>query len=311
LGNKGYKILIVEDSRFHQEILSQVLRAEHTFIFAETGQEALEKALTERPDLIVLDIILPGMDGFEVLAEMKKKEAIRSIPVIVITGMTKIEDEAKGLTLGAVDYITKPFNSIVVKTRIDIHLKIIAHMRLIEQLSLIDSLTNIPNRRQFDLHLLNEYNRTIREKTPISILMIDVDYFKRYNDTYGHQQGDVALQTVACAIESSLQRSTDIVARWGGEEFSVLLPNTCLDGAMKIAERIRKNVEIAAIQSVDSASQHNVTISIGVATMIPTFEITIAEIIRQADEALYAAKSAGRNRACSYTSLVNNEDVSA
>jgi len=290
------KILIVEDSRLNQEVLRRILGDDHTLSIAENGVEALEKAKTEYPDIILLDIVLPGMNGFDVLIELKKNDSTHSIPVIIISAMTKPDDEVKGLTLGAVDYITKPFNEIVVKTRIETQLKILKQMQIIEKFGFVDALTSIPNRRQFDRDLIREWNRAMREQTPLSILMIDVDHFKIYNDTHGHQQGDVALQTVASAIETSLKRSTDIAARWGGEEFVVLLPHTPLEGALSVAETIRANVESAIITGVDGTSPHNVTISIGVANMLPSTDNSIPKLIKLADEALYIAKDKGRNR---------------
>jgi len=294
------KILIIEDSKLNQEVLRRILADEHTVILAQDGPEGLEMASKEHPDLILLDIVLPGMDGFEVLTELKRIDKTHSIPVIIISAMSKPDDEVKGLTLGAVDYIAKPFNEIVVKTRVETHLRILKQMRVIEKFGFIDTLTNIPNRRQFDRDIIREWNRGKRDKKPFSILMIDVDHFKIYNDTHGHQQGDIALQTVAGAITTSLKRATDIAARWGGEEFAVLLPETELDGALKVAEAIRNNVETAMIPGDDGESVHNVTISIGVAPIIPGDDTSIAEIIRRADEALYKAKDAGRNKVCAY-----------
>jgi len=290
------KILAVEDSRLNQEILRNILSKEFNMVIAQDGIEALEKAKTEFPDLILLDIILPGINGFDVLAELKKCDISRLVPVIIITGKANPDDEVKGLKLGAVDYITKPFHEIVVKARVDTQVRILKQMRIIEQFGFIDTLTSIPNRRQFDQSLIMEWNRAIRENIPISIIMIDVDHFKIYNDTHGHQQGDVALQTVAGTIKSSLKRKTDIAARWGGEEFAVLLPNTAIDGAMMIAEEIRKNIESASIPCSADDSQHRITASMGVANMLPDNNTSIANLILKADKALYHAKDAGRNR---------------
>jgi len=290
------KILIVEDSKLNQEVLRKILKKEYNLDFAHDGPEALEKSKADHPDLILLDIILPGMNGFEVLTELKKIDATRSIPVIIITGRTDPEEEVKGLQLGAVDYITKPFHQVVVKARVETQVRILKQMRIIESFGYIDTLTNIPNRRQFDQNMIREWNRARREKKPLSILMIDVDHFKIYNDTFGHQQGDVALQTVAGTITSSLKRKSDIPARWGGEEFSVLLPNTTEEGAIQVAEEIRLNVESAVIPSAGGDSNFNVTISIGVASMTPEKSTDITNLILQADMALYQAKDAGRNR---------------
>ena len=300
---KKYKILIVEDSRLNQELLNRILKSEYEIIFALNGAEGLEKARNDGPDLILLDIILPLVDGFDVLTELKKQDHTRTIPVIIISGMSKPDDEVKGLLLGAVDYITKPFHEVVVKARVDTQIRILKQVRIIEQFGFVDMLTNIPNRRQFDHNLQTEWNRAMRENEPVSLLMIDVDHFKLYNDSYGHQQGDIALQTVAKAIAKTLKRKVDVAARWGGEEFAVLLPNTVPEGVMKVAERIRKNVESAVITEPDGMSQHNVTISIGVAHVLPSSDIKVAELIRQADEALYKAKDMGRNRVCDYSEV--------
>jgi len=240
---------------------------------------------------------LPGIDGFDLLKEFKKCDISHSIPVLIISGRSNPDDEVKGLTLGAVDYITKPFHEIVVTARVATQVRILEQMRIIEKFGFIDTLTGIPNRRQFDQFLIKEWNRSRREKLPMSILMLDVDHFKIYNDTHGHQQGDVALQTVAGTISSSLKRKTDIAARWGGEEFAVLLPNTEIIGAMQVAEDIVKNIESTKIPCSDGETFHNTTISIGVAQMLPEDDLSIANLILQADMALYKAKDMGRNRA--------------
>jgi len=191
-----FKILIVDDSRFNLEVLSRILLAaaaetndpdypQYIIATASSGPEALEKVISEKPDLVLLDIIMPGMSGFDVLAEFKKNEETRGVPVIIISGLADENDEEKGLLLGAVDYITKPFKNSIVIARVKTHLKIVEQMRIIERLSIIDQLTNIPNRRYFDNRINSEWKRAIREKADISILMIDVDHFKKFNDTYG------------------------------------------------------------------------------------------------------------------------------
>jgi len=290
------KILVVEDSKLNQEVLRRILHKEYTLDFAVDGAEALDKIKSESTDLILLDLILPSMSGFEVLAEIKKCDSTRSIPVIIITGRTDPEDEVKGLQLGASDYITKPFHEVVVIARVETQVRILKQMRIIENFGFIDTLTNIPNRRQFDQLMIREWNRAKREKTPFSIMMIDVDHFKMYNDTHGHQQGDVALQTVASTVTATLKRSTDIAARWGGEEFAVLLQNTILDGAIQVAEDIRSNIESTIIPGPNEETDYNVTISIGVASMMPENSTSIPELILKADMALYKAKDSGRNK---------------
>jgi len=293
-----FKILVIEDSKLNQEILKRILKKQYNLNFAQDGIEALEKAKTEQPDLILLDLILPGIDGFEVLQELKKNDITRSIPVIIITGRTNPEEEVKGLQSGAVDYITKPFHEVVVKARVETQERILKQMRIIEEYGLIDTLTNIPNRRQFDQVLVREWNRSIRDKKPFSLLMIDVDHFKMYNDSYGHQQGDVALKAVAETITISLKRKIDIAARWGGEEFAVLLPNTSTEGALLVGECIRENIESLSIPFIVEGddSYHNITVSIGAAVNDPLQSKSMFDLILQADKALYKAKDLGRNR---------------
>jgi len=310
LSNHLFKVLIVDDSTFNLGVLRQMLQVDnlhpgelaqnYEIIAANSGAEALEMVEAEKPDLILLDIIMPGMSGFDVLTSLKKSNdtRTRSIPVIVISGLDSVEDEEQVFLLGAVDYITKPFHKSLVKARIRTHLRIVEQMRIIEQLSLIDALTDIPNRRQFDNTIATEWKAAIREKTPISLLMMDIDHFKHFNDTYGHQQGDVTLKIVAKTILSSVKRPNDLAARWGGEEFVALLPNTNFNGAMSVAENIRKAVANSEITRIDGSEPLTVTISIGVTSIIPTTADSVFEFVQQADKALYEAKESGRNRVC-------------
>ena len=306
-----FKILIVDDSRFNLEVLSRILLAaaaetndpdypQYIIATASSGPEALEKVISEKPDLVLLDIIMPGMSGFDVLAEFKKNEETRGVPVIIISGLADENDEEKGLLLGAVDYITKPFKNSIVIARVKTHLKIVEQMRIIERLSIIDQLTNIPNRRYFDNRINSEWKRAIREKADISILMIDVDHFKKFNDTYGHQQGDVVLKEVASTVKSTLKRPTDIVARWGGEEFVVLLINTEISGAVTVAEQIRENIQnLQVLNIADADTPLHVTVSIGASSIAPSITNLIEDTVGAADKALYDAKESGRNRVCS------------
>ena len=292
-------ILIVDDEKANLIVLTHILSPEYTIYTAKDGQDAIGKAGKLLPDLVLLDIIMPEMDGFEVLTTLKNTEETRAIPVIFITGLDSSEDEEKGLVLKAADYISKPFRAAIVKLRVGNQIQIVNQLRTIERLSMIDQLTNIPNRRSFDNRLNMEWNRAIREKTPISFLMMDVDKFKNYNDTYGHQQGDLVLQTVASVFARTLKRSGDFAARWGGEEFVVLLPNSEKDGAMLVAEQIRANVESEIIPIPDGGNT-KVTISIGVNTLIPTGDSVLETFVSGADSALYTAKETGRNRVCAF-----------
>ena len=293
--HKKNSILIVDDEKLDIAYLNGILSHDYSIFVAKSGQEALNKATELRPDLILLDIIMPDMDGYAVLAELKASEATQEISVIFITGLDSTEDEAKGLALNANDYITKPFNAGIVRLRVGNQIRLVNQMRAIEHLSMTDQLTGIANRRSFDMQMNTEWRRAIREQSPISFLMIDVDNFKDFNDTYGHQQGDVALQTVADLIKKELKRPADLAARWGGEEFAVLLPQTESDGAFIIAELIRARIERAKIQYPDGISTR-VTISAGVNTQIPDRNDSLDKFISRADAALYTAKDLGRNR---------------
>ena len=288
-------LLIVDDEKANLIILTHILGADYTIYSATSGLSAIEKAKEYKPDLILLDILMPDMEGYETLAELRKYEEVQEVPVIFITGLSSDKDEEKGLSLDAADYIAKPFNTMVVKLRVRNQIQIINQIRTIQHLSMMDQLTNLPNRRCFDGRLQTEWNLAKRERTSISILMIDVDKFKIFNDTYGHQHGDVVLQTVANIFSQAFRRPTDFAARWGGEEFIILLPNTPLAGAMEVAEKIRGDVEKAIIPCQDG-SITKVTISVGLNTQMPDQNSSMDAFISKADLALYAAKEAGRNR---------------
>jgi len=292
---KKNSLLLVDDENTDLKILANILGSEYTIYTASNGTSAIEKAIEYKPDLILLDILMPGMNGYQILSEIRRIEEIQKTPVIFITGLNSDEDEEKGLSLEAADYITKPFNSRIVELRVRGQIQIINQMRTIERLSRIDQLTNIPNRRNFDERLQVEWKQAIREQTPISLLMMDIDNFKHINDTYGHQQGDIVLQTIADTFPDSFRRPCDIAARWGGEEFAALLPRTHQEGAMEIAEKIRAAIEQKPIPLADG-SNTNITISIGISTLVPSRGASFNALISGADKALYAAKDAGRNK---------------
>ena len=293
-----HTILIVDDEAVNIRALSQVLLPEYTVYMARDGQTAIETAEDVTPDLILLDVIMPDMSGYEVITELKNCDRTMEIPVIFITGLSGVEDEEKGFLLGAVDYITKPFNDTIVRVRVRQHLQTLRQLRMIKRLGVIDPLTDISNRRGFNERLEIEWAHAIRDKSTLSILMIDIDHFKRYNDTYGHPQGDVLLQTIAGIFRQTLVRSTDYAARWGGEEFAILLPGTNLDGALKIAERIRSDVENTPVACADGSDTH-VTVSIGVYSQSPQHGDLTNDFVTGADKALYTAKGTGRNKVCS------------
>ena len=291
---KKNSVLVVDDESSNILALSHVLSPEFTVYAAKSGADAIAAAQKYLPDVILLDILMPEMDGYAVIAALKNSKKTEDIPVIFITGLSDADDEEKGLALGAADYITKPFSPAIVKLRLHNQVKMLEQLRTIERLSMTDSLTCLPNRRNFEIRLDSEWRRAMREHTPVSILVIDVDNFKNYNDAYGHQQGDVALREVAKVFMQMLKRPGDFAARWGGEEFIVLLPNTESCGALEIAEQIRKRIEKLEILCADGQAA-NVTVCIGVNTWEHGPGGTIDKFIREADRALYAAKNGGRN----------------
>jgi diguanylate cyclase (GGDEF)-like protein len=293
-----FKVLAVDDEKSNLMVLHSILSAEYSVFTARTGEEALSRVAENPPDLILLDILLPGIDGFEVLRRLKGSPETRLIPVIIITGLQSDVDEEKGLLLGAVDYITKPFKNTIVMARVKTHIQIVRQFRMIERLGLVDPLTDIPNRRCFDDRIGIEWRRAIREGKPISFLMMDLDNFKQYNDSWGHPQGDVLLKSVCRAFTAAARRPGDMAARLGGEEFGVLLPDTDLSASLKVAEEIRSRIENLRVPTVDGKTETGITISIGAASLIPARDMSIADFISTADRCLYAAKASGRNRVC-------------
>jgi diguanylate cyclase (GGDEF)-like protein len=296
--NGKYRVLVVDDEKSNLMVLHKILSPEYTIFTAKSGGEGLRRAAADRPDLILLDIIMPDMDGFEVLKKLKESPDTFNIPVVFITGLDTEADEERGLLLGAVDYITKPFKNAIVIARVKTHIQIVRQIRMIERLGLVDPLTDIPNRRCFDDRLRTEWKRAIRDKKPIAFMMMDVDKFKAYNDTYGHPQGDVLLKTIAGIFASAARRPGDLAARLGGEEFGVLLPDTDLSGALEIAEDIRSRVESTRVPAAEGKITA-ATISIGVVSLVPSKADSIEDLIAQADRCLYTAKKTGRNRICS------------
>lgn len=295
---KKNSLLIVDDESSNLKYLSHILGQDYKIFSATNGESAIKKAKEYKPDLILLDILMPGLDGYQTLSEIKRTEEIKKIPVIFITGLDTAKDEEKGLSLDAADYIIKPFNPPVVKLRVRNQIQIVNQLRTIECLSMIDQLTNIPNRRSFDDRLKIEWKHAVRENEPISLMVLDLDRFKAINDTYGHQQGDIVLKTVADVVVHILKRPNDFVARWGGEEFVVLMPNTSLEGALDVAEKIRHEVENTLIPGI-SGEELKITVSIGVTSLIPALDDSIETFFSKADKALYTAKEAGRNKVCS------------
>ncbi|NRF68899.1 diguanylate cyclase [Aquincola sp. S2] len=292
------RLLVVDDQPANVQALYQALADEHQILVATNGAQALALARDKLPDLVLLDIVMDGIDGLEVCRRLQADEATRQIPVIFVTGLTSEADEARGLELGAVDFITKPIHPAVVRARVRTHLVLKQQSDLLRQLALVDPLTGVPNRRFFDEHFGAEWRRALREGRSIALIMIDVDAFKPYNDHYGHLAGDHALQRVARGIAAGLARPGDRMARYGGEEFACILPDTDTAGALEVARRLGRAVHDLAIEHPHSPLDGVMTISLGVAAQTPKPGDDPAELLRCADEQLYEAKRSGRGRAC-------------
>jgi len=303
-------ILIVDDEAAGIMALTNMLSQDYMIYAGKSGQDAIGLAKEYQPDVILLDIVMPEMNGYETLAKLKNDEDTQPIPVIFVTGLNNTEDEEKGLILGASDYISKPFSDTIAKLRVRNQIKIVNQLRMINHLSTTDQLTGIPNRRSFNLQVDKEWSRNMRDKKPLSLMILDIDRFKAFNDTYGHQQGDEVLRIIAVALKDSLRRSSDFAARWGGEEFVILLPNTDMNGALVNAERIRENIEQTSI-TISNGRSVGLTVSIGVATIIPMQELNQSELISQADRALYTAKEKGRNMVCKFDGEVCDWPISS
>ncbi len=292
-------ILVVDDKYENLRYLTTLLRNKGYHVRpVPNGKLALSGAQAILPDLILLDIKMPGMDGYEVCRKLKSIPETKEIPVIFLTAANDAEDVVKGLGIGAVDYVTKPFNREILLARIKTHLALKEKTRLLKEMSTKDGLTGIANRRYFDDFLESEWKRGSRANVPISLIMADIDYFKLYNDHYGHQKGDETLRKVANTISDCCNRVSDLTARYGGEEFAVVLGNTTIDVAKSMAEKICMEIEKLNIPHSISEVADVVTASLGVSTMIPDNKNVSDILVNQADQLLYKAKETGRNGVC-------------
>jgi diguanylate cyclase (GGDEF)-like protein len=294
---RNMSVLIVDDVPINIQVLAEALRADYRVRIAANGAKALSIAMSDdQPDIILLDIMMPEMDGYAICRALKNNPKTIHIPVIFVTAKTDSEAEAMGLNLGAVDYITKPFSIPVVKARVRNHLQLKMRTDMLERMALVDGLTGIANRRSFNESLHQEWKRAARNNMPLSVIMIDIDHFKPYNDNYGHGTGDDCLQRVAEALRDAMQRPSDIIARYGGEEFAALLPETDSQGADMVARKLLQSVADLRLPHEHSPVADHVTISVGHATGRATPDKTPDDLLQAADNALYKAKESGRNQ---------------
>ncbi|WP_210543439.1 diguanylate cyclase [Rhodoferax sp. PAMC 29310] len=298
------KLLVVDDQAINIQVIHQIFASDCQVFMATNGPQALAICKDNPPDLVLLDIVMPGIDGLEVCAKLQADEATRNIPVIFVTAHSDPAQETEGLLAGAVDFISKPVNPAVVRARVQTHLTLKFQSDLLRQLVFLDGLTGVYNRRHFDQQLDKEWGRATRNESALSVILIDVDNFKRYNDRYGHQSGDDCLKSIAKTLKKAMRRSADMVARYGGEEFVCILPDTSFQEAMFLAQHLEGQIRALEIPHEDSDISPWVTISLGVSARVESDDIGLttatdqAELVSRADARLYRAKSSGRGQAC-------------
>ncbi|WP_174874720.1 GGDEF domain-containing response regulator [Vogesella oryzae] len=316
--NKRPRLLLVDDDTNVIHLMAKTLLPLGQVQFATSGEDALRLAREDVPDLILLDAEMPGMSGFQVCEEMKHDPLLSDVPVIFVTSHSEESMEATGLALGAADFITKPIRPAILAARVNNHLSFKLARDQLKRLAFLDGLTGVANRRVFDETLPKEWARSQRKQQPLSVMMVDVDHFKAYNDCYGHLQGDSALRSVAQVLAATVKRPADLVARYGGEEFVVLLPETALEGAQQLAADMLQAVAQLALPHQASSVASHVTVSIGCASLGPCaaslsdeivaipFDISDepagvgVSLLQAADAALYDAKGTGRARSVFY-----------
>jgi diguanylate cyclase (GGDEF)-like protein len=303
-------VLVVDDNRVNVGLLTGILQKRHYAVRNATeGQQALDLMRAAPAEIVLLDIRLPGMDGYEICRQLKADPKTRDIPVIFVSALDDGLDKARAFEVGGVDYVAKPFSAAEVVARVENQLKLSRLQRqmtqknteleranrMLQSLSYLDALTGIPNRRHFDELLDQEWRRALRDESSMCVILIDVDLFKAFNDTYGHQSGDDCLKHVAVEVSGVLRRGGDLAARYGGEEFGVVLPGTEAPGGVLVAEDIRRRVE--GLKIAHKGSPHQVvTISLGMKAVRPGPQDTPETLLAAADRALYRAKELGRNR---------------
>lgn len=294
----NHTILAVDDSPENLDLIKNILEPYYTVKVAPSSKLALQIAHSQKPDLILLDIMLDEISGYEICRQLKEDNDTRNIPVIFLTAKRSEADEVLGFKIGACDYITKPFSPAIVLARVKTQINLKAKTDLLEKLASLDGLTEIPNRRAFDTAFERQFNQAKRTATPLSLLIMDIDNFKLFNDYYGHPLGDDCLKKVAATLVKHTHRPEDLVARLGGEEFSILLPNTDNFGAAMRAEQYRSAIEDLKIHQAVNSPLPYVTVSIGVGTVIAHAHDDSKGLLQAADDALYRAKRQGRNQVC-------------
>lgn len=290
------RVLIIDDQKTNLKILGDILRADVDVLLAQSGAQGLRKAIEWQPDLILLDVLMPDINGFELIKNLKHHAQTSAIPVIFITALSDTNHEEQGLRLGACDYIYKPFHATIVQARVRLHLQLARQRKMLEQLAHIDPLTGIANRRKYDQVLEQLWRNAIRQQGQLSLVILDIDHFKEFNDHYGHAEGDKVLHQVANCLKQSLRRPNDFIARYGGEEFVILLPDSDESGSKQVITQC-----LDAIKALQLAHQYSpvsdvITLSAGGVSISARAELPATELFKLADDLLYQAKQKGKNR---------------
>ena len=291
------RVLIVDDQPANIEVLVAALEDDHDLYFATTGARALEIVAGTKIDLVLLDVVMPQMDGYEVCRRLKSADEWRGIPVIFVSGLGEVGDEMAGFDMGGVDYITKPISPAIVRARVRTHIELKEQRDLLASIASTDPLTGIPNRRHLDRLLDESWQRALVTETPFTVVMLDVDHFKLFNDAHGHAKGDECLRSVADALVGAFRPGVDVVARYGGEEFAAILPGLGIGAVTTSIRGLLGGLEALNIPHSASPTASHVTASLGVVTERARRSRSPVELLHAADELLYRAKAGGRHRA--------------
>jgi len=295
--DKRFTILCIDDESANLKVLASIFKADYQILISKSAQQGLEKAIQYSPDLILLDVLMPEENGFELIVKLKQHSELNHIPVIFITGLQNVDDEEKGFKLGACDYIQKPFNYSIVRARVHTHLEIIRQRNLLDKFAHFDSLTELPNRRKWENDTEDHWHLAIENSTPLVIGIVDIDCFKLYNDRYGHQQGDIALRKVSSSIKRVLFDYHGQIYRCGGEEFFFCLPPNKDTEVQLILDLCVQSVIDLAILHADSIATNVLSASIGAVQVLPSTTLTIEDTLISADTLLYQVKKSTRNAA--------------
>lgn len=290
-------VLIVDDEKVNLKLLSDLMQNEARIMLAKNGKQALEKAQKNIPDLILLDVVMPDMDGFDVLKELKARTATKMIPVIFVTGLSDVQFEEKGIALGASDYILKPFHDAVIKARVKLHLQLVRQRKMLEKVALLDPLTELPNRRKFEEMLNIEWRLALRTGAWLSIGLLNLDAFKRVNEQFGYAKGDDYLMCIAGSMVQQLKRAKDFIGRYSGQEFVFLLPATDEVGANNVIQRCQSALDSLRLSTHADTDAH-LTACIGGLSIEPNMQDDLSDITSRVDQLLYQARQKGPGSVC-------------